>query len=93
MFNVSKKEIKEKIKKATKEDIFEFATKYNIYLSKNELDYIYSFAKNNHESILNNPKSFNLNNYKDNFTETNFNKLTNLYNKYSNYLNIIKITD
>ena len=63
MFNISKKEINEHIKKITKEDIFNFATKYNIYLSKNELDFTYTFVKNNQEIILNNPKNFNLNNF------------------------------
>jgi len=93
MFNISKKEINEHIKKLTKEDILEFATKYNIYLSKNELDFIYSFVKNNNQEIINNPKSFNLNNYKNHFSENNFQKLNILFNKYSNYLNLINLTD
>ena len=92
MFNISKKNIIENIKKLTKEDIFNFASKYNIFLSNNELEFVYNFVKTN-TSLLNNPKSFNLNLYKDKFTKNNFDKLTNLYNKYSNYLNLIELTD
>jgi len=93
MLNIKKSEIENHIKNIFKEDIFKFAEKYNIYLSKQELDWTYSFIKNNYNKFIDNPKSLNLNNYKSNFSEINFNKLTNLYNKYSNYLNIIKITD
>lgn len=93
MLNIKKSEIENHIKNISKEDIFKFAEKYNIYLSKQELDWTYSFVKNNYNKFVDNPKSLNLNNYKNNFSENNFNKLTNLYNKYSNYLNIIKITD
>ena len=93
MLNIKKSEIENHIKNISKEDIFKFAEKYNIYLSKKELDWTYSFVKNNYNKFIDNPKSLNLNNYKSNFSEINFNKLTNLYNKYSNYLNIIKITD
>ena len=93
MLNFKKSEIENHIKNISKEDIFKFAEKYNIYLSKKELDWTYSFVKNNYNKFIDNPKSLNLNNYKSNFSEINFNKLTNLYNKYSNYLNIIKITD
>lgn len=93
MFNINKNDLTNHIQKLTKEDIFKFAEKYNIYLSKQELDFTYSFVKNNYNKFITNPKSFNLNNYKNNFSESNYNKLTNLYTKYSNYLNIIKITD
>lgn len=93
MLNIKKNELVSHINKLTKEDIFKFAEKYNIYLSKQELDFTYMFIKNNYNKFIDNPKNFNLTNYKSNFTENNFNKLTNLYNKYSNYLNIVKITD
>ena len=93
MFNISIKEIKEKIKKLTKEDIVNFSFKYNVFLSKNEIDFVYDFIKNKNQEILNNPKSFNLNLYKDKFSQENFIKLTNLYNKYSGYLNLIRLTD
>lgn len=93
MFNIKKNEINEHIKKLTKEDIFSFASKYNLYLSKEELEFVYSFVKNNNQNIINNPKSFNLNNYKNKFSENNFQKLSNLYKKYSDYLNLLNITD
>lgn len=93
MFNISIKEIKEKINYLSKKDIADFACKYNIFLSRNELDFIYDFIKNNNQEILNNPKNFNLNLYKNKFSEENFTKLNNLYNKYIGYLNLINLTD
>ena len=93
MFNISRCDLENHIKKISKEEIFKFAEKYNVYLSKQELDYIYYFIKNNYKQFINNPKKFNLNDYKNNFTENNFNKLKILFNKYSNYLNLLKITD
>ena len=77
--------------KLTKEDIIAFAKKYQVYLNKQELDFVYQFIKNNNSEVLNNPKSFNLNKYKNNFTEENYNKLNTLYNKYSNYLSLIQL--
>ena len=91
MFNINVRDLQEKIKILTQKDIFDFATKYNIYLNKSELNFVYNFVKNNNQEILNNPKSFNLSLYKKEFSEENYTKLINLYNKYSNYLNLIKL--
>lgn len=93
MFNVSVSEIKEKLKKLTKEDIVNFAFKYNVFLSKKEIDFVFDLVKNKNQELLNNHKSFNLNLYKNNFSEENFKKINNLYNKYSGYLNLIQLTD
>ena len=91
MFNISMEKIKEEIKKLTKEDIVNFGKKYNVYLNKKELDFVYDLVKNNNQEILSNPKSFNLTKYKENFTRENYQKLSNLYNKYSNYLSLLNI--
>lgn len=92
MFNISIKKIEEEIRKLNKEDIINYSKKYNVYLNKKELDFIYSFIKNNHREFLNNPQSFNLANYKSNFSEENYVKLNNLYNKYSSYLKLIQLS-
>ncbi len=91
MFNISMTKIQEEIKKLTKEDIVNFGKKYNVYLNKQELDFVYNLVKTNNQEILNNPKSFNLTKYKNHFTEENYQKLTVLYNKYSNYLQLLNI--
>ena len=75
MFNISMEKIKEEIKKLTKEDIVNFGKKYNVYLNKKELDFVYDLVKNNNQEILSNPKGFNL----------------TIYNKYSNYLQLLNI--
>lgn len=93
MFNISIKNIQEKINILTKEDIASFAMKYNVFFSRNELDFIYSFIKNNNQEVLKNPKAFNIDLYKNKFSEENFKKLKNLYNKYSGYLNLIQLND
>ena len=93
MFNINIKDIKEKIKTLTKKDIADFAMKYNVFLSKPELEFVYDLVKNNNQEILNNPKKFNLNKYKSAFSEENYLKLNNLYNKYSTYLNLIQINN
>lgn len=65
-----------------KEDILKFATKNNLYLSNQELDFIYSFIKNNHQSILKDPSSFDITLYKNNFSNENYQFISNLVNKY-----------
>ena len=78
------------IKKLTKEDITKFALKNNIIFNEEELDFTYNFIKKNYQIILNNPKLFNIDRYKDNYTKENFSKITKVYQeyliKYSNYL-------
>ena len=74
----------------TKEDINNFALSKNITLSENELDFTYDFVKKNYQSFLANPNLFNINRYKDRYTEENFSKITKVYQeyfqKYANYL-------
>ncbi len=72
------------------EDISNFATNKGIILSENELVFTYEFIKKNWESILGNPKLFNIDRYKSNYNPDNFIKIKRIYKeylqKYSNYL-------
>ena len=76
MFNL----IERYINRMTKEDVNNFAISKNINLSENELNFTYDFVKN----------LFNINRYKNNYTEENFSKITKVFNeyfqKYANYL-------
>ena len=64
------------------EDINNFAIKKNIYLSSNELVFIYNFIKDNYLDIIDNPNNFDLKDYKDNFTKDNYEKINKLINEY-----------
>ena len=72
------------------EDISNFASNKGITLSENELVFTYEFIKKNWESILGNPKLFNIDRYKSNYTPDNFINIKKIYKeylqKYSNYL-------
>ncbi len=72
------------------EDVSNFASNKGITLSENELVFTYEFIKKNWESILGNPKLFNIDRYKSNYTPDNFIKIKKIYKeylqKYSNYL-------
>ena len=86
MFNL----IERYILKMTKEDINNFAKSKNINLSENELDFTYEFVKKNYKTMLNNPKLFHIERYRNNYTKENFSKITKVYNeyfqRYSNFL-------
>ena len=69
-------------------DINNFAINNNIYLSNNELNFIYNYIKNNYSLLIDNPNSFNLEEYKDVFSNDNYIKINNLINKYKNKYNI-----
>ncbi len=86
MFNL----IERYISRMTKEDIRNFASSKNISLSDTELDFTYDFVKKNYRNVLANPKLFNLDRYKNNYSQENFSKITKVWQeysqKYSNYL-------
>lgn len=86
MFNI----IERFINKMTKDDVNNFALSKNIHLSESELDYTYDFVKKNYKSMLQNPKLFNIERYRSNYTEENFTKISKVYQeyfqKYANYL-------
>lgn len=74
------------INKLTKHDVNNFAIKNNINLTSSELDFTYTFIKNNYKEVLNNKNNFNFNKYRSNFSEDSFNKIKILIDKYSSYL-------
>lgn len=78
MYNI----VKNYVTVMKKEDIRHFANKNNLTTTNEEIDFIYDFIKNNYEHILKNPSSFDINNYKDKFSNENFIFLTTLINKY-----------
>ena len=86
MFNL----IERFINKMSVEDIRNFATSKNINLSDAELNFTYDFVKKNYKNVLANPKLFNLDRYKNNYTEENYHKISKVWQeysqKYSNYL-------
>lgn len=69
-----------------KEDIIKFANKNNLYVSEHEVDFIYKFIKQNHQSILKNPKSFSLTPYKNEFSNENYQFLSKLIDKYKRFI-------
>ena len=78
MFNI----VESYVNKMTKSDINNFAIKNNINLNSNELDFIYNFIKTKYKEVLNNPNSFNLVKYKNNFSNENFIKINAIVNRY-----------
>lgn len=86
MYNI----IERYMDKLTKNDIFNFAEKNNVFLNEEELDFTYLFVKKNWFSIISNPSSLNLDRYKDKFSEENLLKMKKLFKEYSirykNYL-------
>jgi len=69
-----------------KDDIMIFAKKNDINLSDSELDFIYNFIKNNYKEAIRNKDNFNLDEYKEKFSEENFYKIEKLLKKYISYL-------
>ena len=78
MFNI----IERFIKNMTPQDINNFAQKKDIYLSESELNFTYSFIKNNYKTILGNPKLLDLERYKTNYTKENFEKISKVFQEY-----------
>jgi len=79
--------IKKYVNKLTKDDMINFLKQNNIYLSENESNLLFDYAKNNVDKILyQNP----LNDIKDKLNPPNFEKIKKLYifykEKYHNYL-------
>lgn len=74
------------INKLTKQDILNFAIKNNLKVTDEELDFVYNFIKYNYKTVLNNPNSFNLSNYKNNFSSENYNFINSLISKYIKFI-------
>lgn len=75
--------IKAYMGRMTINDVNNFAISKNIYLSNEELSFVYEFISKNWEQVIKNPKLLNLERYKDRFSEENFNKIKKLFLEYS----------
>ena len=78
MFNI----IERYINKITKEDIKVFATKKGANLSPEELNFTFNFIKKNWRDVLKNPNLFDLDRYKNHYSENNFYKIKQVFNEY-----------
>ena len=65
-----------------KEDVFNFAVSKNIFLSNEELNFTYEFIKKNWQDIVKNPNLFEIEKYKNRFSEENFKKVKQLFKEY-----------
>ena len=65
-----------------KEDVFNFAVSNNIFLSNEELNFTYAFIKKNWQDIVKNPNLFEIERYKNKFSEENFKKVKQLFKEY-----------
>ena len=65
-----------------KEDVFNFAVRNNIFLSNEELNFTYAFIKKNWQDIVKNPNLFEIEKYKNRFSEENFKKVKQLFKEY-----------
>lgn len=74
------------VQKLTPEDVKKFALKNKINLSPSELEFTYSFIKNNYSEILKDPDHFDFNQYQKHYTRENFAKIEALIKVYINYL-------
>lgn len=86
MGDLMKNLIETYINKLTKQDILNFAIKNNLKVTDEELDFVYNFIKYNYKTVLNNPNSFNLSNYKNNFSSENYNFINSLISKYIKFI-------
>ncbi len=75
--------IKAYMGRMTINDVNNFAQSKNIFLSAEELNFVYVFISKNWEQIIKNPKLLNLDRYKEHFSEENFNKIKKLFLEYS----------
>ena len=78
MYNI----IERYMAKMTKEDIAKFAQSKNCILSNEELDFTYTFIKKNWQDILKNPSVFDIERYKNKYSEANFKKVKQVYQEY-----------
>lgn len=74
------------ISKIKREDIINFANKNNLNVSEDEINFVYSFIKNEGVSVLNNPNSFDITLYKNKFSNENYLFLKEYIDKYKNII-------
>ncbi len=68
--------------KIKKEDVYQFATSKNVFLSESELDFTYLFIKKNWKELIQNPSLFDIDRYKSHYSEENFVKVKRIYQEY-----------
>lgn len=78
MFNM----IEKFVNNMSKDDIINFANKNNLKVTNHEIDFIYSFIKSNYKEVLNNPNSFDIALYKNEFSNENYLFIKQLIDKY-----------
>ncbi len=79
------------INNLTKEKVIDFTISKEVFLSEQELDFMYQFIKKNYKIILSNPSLLNMDLYKNKFSEENFIKIKKIINEYyTKYHNLIK---
>lgn len=86
--------IREYVNRLRKEDVNNYALKQNIVLDNSEIDFIYSYIKNNYRKILNRDISLSLEEVKPKLKDSTYNKLVILiYNnrdKINSFINKIR---
>ena len=75
--------IKAYMGRITIDDVNKFAISKNVYLSPDELNFVFDFIKKNWEQVIRNPQLLNLERYKDHFSTENFEKIKRLFLEYS----------
>ena len=74
--------LKNYIAKLNKEQIISFALMHNIVLNDEEVNFTYSFIKNNWEELFKNYDQFNIDAYAKYYTKENFPKIKVLFQEY-----------
>ena len=86
--------IREYVNRLRKEDVNNYALKQNIVLDNSEIDFIYSYIKNNYRKILSRDISLSLDEVKPKLRDSTYNKLVILiYNnidKINSFINKIR---
>ena len=74
--------IKKYVAKLTKEQVYSFALMHNIILSESELNFTYSFIKENYEKLFYDFDNFTIDNYQKYYSPTNFKRIKILFKEY-----------
>ncbi|MEG2457495.1 MAG: DUF2624 family protein [Bacilli bacterium] len=78
--------IKAYVESITKSDIYTFATKENIEITKEETDIIFNAIKNDTDIILSSDFPSYMKKYNNILSQTLINKILEYYKKYENFL-------
>lgn len=78
--------IRSYIKNLNEDDVRAWSARKGIILTDDEAEYAFKYIKNNYESVLNNPDSFNVSDHEKKFSEENYQKLKELVKEYIKYL-------